>query len=165
MDANRLNRCFARLIRVSRVKGGKITYGQAAGELGVANQTVAVYLNAIYAREIERRGVPDLTLVCVNSTTGYGRYLSRGAPSRSVPMRPDNAADRRLYDNELGRVHEHWSRRRPIVNADFLANPSSESKRTTKKLRAPVKPRGITIPNKRAAHKWAAECHSDAARL
>jgi hypothetical protein len=28
--------------------------------------------------------VPDLTLVCVNSTTGYGRYLSPGSPSRSV---------------------------------------------------------------------------------
>jgi hypothetical protein len=56
MDAKRLNRCFARLIRVSRTKGKKINHGIVAGELGFANQTVAVYLDAIYAREIEGEG-------------------------------------------------------------------------------------------------------------
>ena len=47
----------------------KIAYSKLAKHLGVANQSVGLYLDAIYKDEIAA-GRPDLTLVVVYSETG-----------------------------------------------------------------------------------------------
>jgi hypothetical protein len=61
-----------------------ITYSALASFLGVANQSVGRYLNAIYEEEIAL-GHPDLTVVVVYSETGMGRYNSRGGARAKHP--------------------------------------------------------------------------------
>jgi hypothetical protein len=105
LDAGIVLRCRAKLVDVAR-KRGKITYGQLANHLGVANQSVGLYLNAIYKDEIAT-GYPDLTLVVVYKETGYGRYNSRGRQPQSIKIDPNNKADRQVYDNDLRKVYAH----------------------------------------------------------
>src|ERR1700688_152060 len=100
-------RCKTRLIAVARARE-TIIYSALAGVLGVANQSVGLYLNEIYADEIAQ-GHPDLTVVAVYDKTGMVRYNSRGGPAQSVPVDPNNAADVAAYQAELERVYNHWA--------------------------------------------------------
>jgi hypothetical protein len=99
-------RCKARLIAVARASK-KIAYGELAKRLGVANQSVGRYLNAIYEEEIAL-GHPDLTLVAVYKNTNFGRFNSRGGPAQSIRVDPNNRNDVRAYEAELSRVYAHW---------------------------------------------------------
>lgn len=105
LDAGIVLRCRAKLIDVAK-KHAKITYGELTKHLGVANQSVGQYLDAIYRDEIAA-GRPDLTLVAVYKETGYGRYNSRGGQPRSIKVDPNNPADVRAYDAELRKVHTY----------------------------------------------------------
>lgn len=107
IDKQRVDRCRTKLIEVARSRG-TINYGDLAKLLGVANQSVGPYLNAIYDDEIAH-GRPDLTVVAVYSDTGFGRYNSRGGPAQSVRVDPNNPADVRAYMDELDRVYKEWS--------------------------------------------------------
>ena len=100
-------RCKTRLIAVARARE-TITYSALASFLGVANQSVGLYLNEIYAEEIALRH-PDLTVVVVYAETGMGRYNSRGGPAQSVRVDPDNQSDVQAYRAELQRVYDHWA--------------------------------------------------------
>jgi hypothetical protein len=86
---------------------GKITYGALAQHLGVANQSVGRYLNAVYENEIAL-GHPDLTVVVVYSKTGMGRYNSKGGPAQSIRVNPSKRSDVQAYKAELARVYAHW---------------------------------------------------------
>jgi hypothetical protein len=108
LDAGIVLRCRVKLIDVAR-KHAKITYGEMAKHLGVVNQSVGRYLDAIYRDETIAAGRPDLTLVVVYSETGYGRYNSRGSQPRSIKVDPKNPADVQVYDAELRKVYaHHW---------------------------------------------------------
>jgi DNA-binding XRE family transcriptional regulator len=107
VDQRRVTRCRDRLIKVARAEG-KITYSALAEFLGVANQSVGLYLNAVYEQEIAA-GHPDLTVVVVYADTDMGRYNSRGGPAQSVRVNPDNSADVQAYKDELNRVYKEWS--------------------------------------------------------
>jgi hypothetical protein len=67
IDQRITERCKARLIATARALD-KITYSALASHLGVANQSVGRYLNAIYEEEIAL-GHPDLTVVVVYEET------------------------------------------------------------------------------------------------
>jgi hypothetical protein len=53
-------------------------------------------------------GHPDLTLVVVYASTGYGRFNSRGGVAQSVRVDPKNSADVETYDADLKRVYLQW---------------------------------------------------------
>jgi hypothetical protein len=99
-------KCKARLIAVARASK-TINYGALAKPLGVANQSVGHYLNAIYDEE-NALGHPDLTVVAVYAKTGMGRFNSRGGPAQSIRVDPKKPSDRKAYDAELARVYAHW---------------------------------------------------------
>ena len=105
LDAGIVSRCRAKLVEVAR-KHARITYGDLAKHLGVANQSVGPYLDAIYKDEIAA-GRPDLTLVVVYSETGYGRFNSRGRQPKSKKVDPDNSVDVQTYEAELRKVYAH----------------------------------------------------------
>ena len=107
MDKQRMERCRAKLIEIAHARG-KITYGELAKFLGVANQSVGIYLNPIYDYEIAK-GRPDLTVVVIYPKTGMGRFYSRGRVAQSVVVDPKNPNDVRTYEEELNRVYEQWS--------------------------------------------------------
>ena len=106
IDGQITARCKTRLIAVARARG-TITYSALADFLGVANQSVGLYLNEIYAEETAQ-GHPDLTVVVVYAETEMGRYNSRGGPAQSVRVDPSNPADVVAYKAELERVYDHW---------------------------------------------------------
>jgi hypothetical protein len=106
IDKQITDRCKAKLIAVARAKG-KITYSVLANLLGVANQSIGRYLNAIYEEEIAL-GHPDLTVVVVYAKTGMGRFNSREGPAQSIRVDPDNPRDVQSYKAELARVYNHW---------------------------------------------------------
>jgi hypothetical protein len=99
-------KCKAELIAVARA-GERITYSDLAKLLGVANQSVGRYLNAIYEEEIAL-GHPDLTVVVVYAETGMGRFNSRGGPAQSIRVDPTKQSDVQAYEAELARVYAHW---------------------------------------------------------
>src|SRR5690242_1894567 len=105
MNPQLITRCRNRLIEVSR-RRGTITYGQLAAHLGIANQSVGPYLNAVYDDLVINSGLPDLTLLAVYSGTKYGRYNSRGLPARSVVFDPHDPAHRRIYDSDRELVYQ-----------------------------------------------------------
>ena len=107
IDRRITERCKTRLIAVARARE-TITYSALASFLGVANQSVGLYLNEVYAEEIPL-GHPDLTVVVVYAGTGMGRYNSRGGPAQSVRVDPDNRSDVAKYRAELERVYDHWA--------------------------------------------------------
>jgi DNA-binding XRE family transcriptional regulator len=84
IDKQITDRCKAKLIAVARANG-TITYSELANLLGVANQSIGRYLNAIYEEEIAL-GHPDLTVVVVYAKTGMGRFNS-GGPGTKHPCR------------------------------------------------------------------------------
>ena len=106
VDQNRLDRCCDELVKTARART-TIQYGDLAKILGVASQSVGVYLNRIYEEEIAR-GRPDLTVVVVYKKTGMGRFNSRGGPSQSVLVDPDNPNDVQSYKDELARVYASY---------------------------------------------------------
>jgi hypothetical protein len=106
IDKQITDRCKARLIAVARASD-KITYSALANQLGVANQSIGRYLNAIYEEEIAI-GHPDLTVVVVYSKTGMGRFNSRGGPAQCIRVDPKNPSDVQAYVAELHRVYAHW---------------------------------------------------------
>jgi hypothetical protein len=108
IDQKLVDRCRAMLIEVVRSKR-KIFYSELATVLGVANQSVGVYLNPIYEQEMAA-GRPDLTVVAVYTETGMGRYNSRGGPAQSVKVDPNSNEDVKAYKEELNRVYEQWSK-------------------------------------------------------
>ena len=106
IDQGLVLRCRARLIDVAK-KRSRIPYSDLAKYLRVANQSVGLYLNAIYKDEIAV-GRPDLTLVAVYADTGYGRYNSRGRQPQSIEVDPKNPSDVRAYAAELNKVYAEW---------------------------------------------------------
>jgi hypothetical protein len=106
IDKQITDRCKAKLIAVARANG-TITYSALASQLGVANQSIGRYLNAIYEERIAH-GHPDLTVVVVYSKTGMGRFNSRGGPAQSIRVDPKNPSDVQAYKAELARVYGHW---------------------------------------------------------
>jgi hypothetical protein len=106
IDKRITDRCRARLIAVAR-SHKTITYSELATLLGVANQSVGRYLNAIYEEEIAL-GHPDLNVVVVYSKTGMGRFNSRGGPAQSIRVDPNRQSDVQAYKAELTRVYGHW---------------------------------------------------------
>jgi hypothetical protein len=106
VDQRITDRCKATLIAIARARD-KITYSELANLLGVANQSVGRYLNAIYAEEIAL-GHPDLTVVVVYSKTEMGRFNSRGGPAQRIRVDPNNQSDVQAYKAELKRVYDHW---------------------------------------------------------
>ena len=96
-----------RLIAVARARG-TIKYSALASFLGVANQSVGLYLNEIYAEQVAL-GYPDLTVVVVYAETGMGRYNSRGGPAQSIRVDPDKRSDVAAYRAELERVYDYWA--------------------------------------------------------
>jgi hypothetical protein len=107
IDRGIIDRFRDRLIATARARD-TIPYNALAKHLGVANQSVGKYLNAIYEDEIAQ-GHPDLTVVVVYSETGMGRYNSRGGPAQSVRVDPNNPRDVQAYKSELDRVYGHWT--------------------------------------------------------
>ncbi len=118
-----IDRCRAELMRTARAgaaafaegaspsevhRRGTITYARLAALLGVANQSVGLYLDVIYEEEIGH-GRPDLTTVVVYEKTGLGRYNSRGAAVRSKVVVPGNLSDERAYRDELNKVYGQWA--------------------------------------------------------
>jgi hypothetical protein len=99
IDKQITDRCKARLIAVARARD-TITYSALADQLGVANQSVGRYLNAIYEEEMAL-GHPDLTVVVVYSKTGMGRFNSRGGPPKSIRVNPKNPSGVQAYEAEL----------------------------------------------------------------
>ena len=89
----------------------RITYGDLAAHLGVANQSVGPFLNAIYREEVEA-GRPDITLLAVYAGTNYGRYNSRGKRAQSIRVDPKDVTQCRTYDADVTLVHEFWHGRR-----------------------------------------------------
>jgi hypothetical protein len=106
IDKRITNKCKARLIAVARADK-RIPYGELAKSIGVANQSVGRYLNAIYEEEIAL-GHPDVTLVAVYKKTGWGRFNSRGGPAQSFGVDPNKRSDVKAYEAELARVYAHW---------------------------------------------------------
>lgn len=102
-----IDRCREKLIEVSK-RWGTITYGELAAHLGVANQSVGGYLNAVYHDLVVDQGLPDLTLLAVYSGTEYGRYNSRGLPAQSVEFDADDPNQRAMYDSDRERVYQRW---------------------------------------------------------
>ena len=107
MDDTRLNKCRKKLVEIAAARL-RITYGELAKHLGVANQSLTPYLNAIYREEMAAER-PDLTLVVVYSDTGLGRYNSRGGAAQSVKVDPENSDDVRAYEEHLSKVHDRWA--------------------------------------------------------
>jgi hypothetical protein len=103
MDTERLNKCRSKLVEVAAARS-RITYGELAAHLGVANQSVGPYLNSIYREEVTAER-PDLTLVVVYADTGFGRYNSGGGPAQSVKVDPQNLDDVKAYNEHLARVY------------------------------------------------------------
>jgi hypothetical protein len=101
-----LNRCRSKLFEVAR-RGKQISYGDLAKHVGVINQGLGPYLDAIYLEEI-RQDHPDVTLVAVYSGTKFGRYNSRGRAPKSIKVDPENPTDIANYNAELKRVYKHW---------------------------------------------------------
>jgi hypothetical protein len=95
-----------KLIAVARANG-KFDYSVLANILGVANQSIGRYLNAIYEEEIAL-GHPDLTVAVVYSKTGMGRFNSRGGLAQSIRVDPKNPSDVQAYEAVLARVYAHW---------------------------------------------------------
>ncbi len=108
IDSRITDRCRKILIDTARART-TITYGQLAPQLGVANQSLGQYLDAIYAEEM-RAGRPDLGVVVVYADTGFGRFNSRGGPVRSVRVDPNDPESVRAYREELAKVYAQWSR-------------------------------------------------------
>jgi hypothetical protein len=107
IDRLRVDQCRDKLIATARARS-KITYGDLAKVLHVANQSVGLYLNAVYEEEIAQ-GRPDLTVVVVYPKTGMGRFNSRGGPAQSVVVDAGNPEDVRAYTEELNRVYDQWN--------------------------------------------------------
>jgi hypothetical protein len=105
----RISRCRDKLIAVARERK-TVPYGELARHIGVANQGLTPYLNAIYNEEMSS-GRPDLTLVAVYLKTGFGRYNSEGAVAQSVIVDHRDAAQVAKYKQELARVYRHWGSR------------------------------------------------------
>lgn len=108
MNTELMQKCRGKLIEVARANG-TISYELLAKFLGVANQSVGVYLNPIYESEIAE-GRPDLTVVVIYPKTGMGRFNSRGKEAQSVVVDPKNSDDVRAYKEELALVYKEWSR-------------------------------------------------------
>lgn len=108
MNQRLIARCRDKLIEASR-RRGTITYGELAAHLGVANQSVGAYLNAVYNDLVIAQGLPDVTLLAVYSGTQYGRYNSRGSAAQSVGFNPADSSQRALYDNDRESVYQHWA--------------------------------------------------------
>jgi hypothetical protein len=108
MNPDVKSRCRNKLIEVAE-RRGTITYGELATHLGIANQGPWDVLDELYKEETDARR-PDLTLVVVYSDTGFGRYNSEGASTRSVKVDPKNPDQVRAYREALARVYEHWAR-------------------------------------------------------
>jgi hypothetical protein len=108
MNTELMQKCREKLIEVARIRG-TIPYGALAKFLGVANQSVGVYLNPIYEREVAE-GRPDLTVVVIYPKTGMGRYNSGGKQAQSIVVDPKNLDDVQAYKEELALVHKQWSR-------------------------------------------------------
>jgi hypothetical protein len=107
IDQQRIVQCRTKLIETARARG-KITYGALAKHIQVANQSIGLYLNAIYEEEIVHNR-PDLTVVVVYPKTQMGRYNSRGGPAQSVIVIPGNLDHVRAYEDELNRVYAQWA--------------------------------------------------------
>lgn len=105
IDQRKIESCRSILIDVAG-RGDRIPYGSIAKSLGIANQSIGRYLNAIYEVEITN-GRPDLTLVAVYKDTKYGRFNSQGKAPQSKLIDPNNADDVRAYEMELARVYAH----------------------------------------------------------
>lgn len=99
-------KCKTRLIAVARASS-RVTYGELAKHVGVANQSVGRYLDAIYNEEIAL-GHPDVTLVAVYKDTGMGRFNSRGGPAKSIRVDPNKQSDVNNYQDELTQVYAYW---------------------------------------------------------
>jgi len=108
MDPQLVGRCRERLIQVSRQRG-TITYGELAAHLGVANQSIGGYLNAVYNDLVVSQDLPDLTLLAVYSGTQYGRYNSRGGVAQSEAFDPNDPNQCAMYDADRERVYRQWA--------------------------------------------------------
>ena len=95
-------RCYQKLIDVARA-GKKITYGELCEYLGIRNiiNGLTPYLDAICDDE-KADGRPDITVVVVRKSTGFGQFQSSG------PIDPKDADHVRAYEAELVRVHRQW---------------------------------------------------------
>lgn len=107
MDPTLIALCQNKLIEVSK-RRETITYGELAGYLGVANQSVGKYLNAIYENLVVNSKFPDLTLLAVYRGSRYGRYNSRGLPAQTVKFDPENPDHCRRYDSDRELVYQRW---------------------------------------------------------
>jgi hypothetical protein len=120
LNPSLVDNCFNKLLEVAKSHAPTnlrpvITYGEMAKYLGVTNQSVGKYLDAIYIREVQNRSnIPDLTTLVVYKDTNYGRYNSRGASVRSEKVNPDCDKHRNLYDEEIKRVCEYWGSKRKV---------------------------------------------------
>lgn len=112
MDEVRLHLCRNKLVELARVRK-RISYGELAAILGVANQAPGRFLDKIYKAEMDA-GRPDLTLVVVYKGTQYGRYNSQGAKAKSIKVDTGNQEHVRLYEEGLAQVFEYWSTQRGI---------------------------------------------------
>ncbi len=89
------------------MKGERITYGELALYLGVANLSVNEYLNEVYKAEM-RLGNRDLTLLPRYSKSWLGNYNSHGLAHQSTRINPENLAQVKAYKNELNDLYVHW---------------------------------------------------------
>jgi hypothetical protein len=107
-NTEQIELCRKRLIETARAKA-RITYGELAAHLGLKTaRNIRIYLNPIYDREMQA-GRPDLTLVAVNSKTGYGWFNSEGGPAQSVPFDGKDLAQVARYEAGLNAVYEQWA--------------------------------------------------------
>src|SRR5437899_486697 len=108
MSTDKRIKCKMKLIEVAKARR-RIPYGALAAHVGgVLPIALGQYLNPIYEEEMAL-GRPDLTLVVVKSGSRYGNYNSRGGPAQSKKFDPNDPADRKAYDEDLGMVYDYWA--------------------------------------------------------
>ena len=106
VDERIVRKCRAKL--VSLAKGGRrITYGDLARHLHVANQSLGRYLNPIYEEEMEAKR-PDLTVIPHYQDSWYGKFNSRGLEPQTIVVDPENRNHVRAYKAELRQLFERW---------------------------------------------------------
>ena len=107
IDNEKFNRCREKLIETAR-SDGYVTYAELAKHIGASSRRLGPYLDAIYDEAKKKNPLRDLGLVVVYAGTHYGRYNSRGGPTRSVKVDRTDAAQVAEYDRDLADVRSYW---------------------------------------------------------
>lgn len=109
MSADLKVRCRAKLVEVAK-RRDRIKYSDLAKHLGIANQGPWGMLHELYREEV-KAGRPDVTLVVVYASTGYGKFNSEGGPAGSVKVDTNDPQQCQAYDKALEQVWGYWSRK------------------------------------------------------